>query len=443
MLHRWFPRSFVLVLVLLTAFSGCESSRFKGVRTGPPFAEAFPDPSVLLTTSDVDATRQLLRAVILPETREHHDQLRALLDAKDEVDAEHLLLLTEAVAEIEFVRVESWSLVGGLTSSMSVTIELNGEPIVFHPRGASRFASNVDEILLDGTSKIVRPVDRLAFGRLLGRTQSDETLMTIAARLWVDVDDGSPEALRDVLDAIPSSSIRQELVLAYLMPEGYVARDRELIVVEAMGFDSNRSAVIEAILDRRSDVAFAELDAFVSQMSFDSGRAGVVDLAAPKLSSLDGDDLVRAMKWMSFDAGRHAVLERLAPLAHVDSFDGAARVTETFGFDAGKKHALEMLCDESHLELEAADLERVVSMASFDAGKLEALRLVKPILVDGIDATVARKLLENFSFDDGRIEVMRLFREHLEYLAVEDREALLNVFSFDSSRARAREILGI
>lgn len=440
-------RLVILTLSLLFA-PGCGRAVFEpslGKRTGPPFAEAFPDASVLLTTSDVDGVRDTLSNVLLPETDEHHDRLVALLEQAGSIDADHLLLLTEAVA-LGPVPLDQ---IGSVVSSRNiektgVTIRIDGgsgNSMIQLPRGDAPYSGVLDRLLLLGLSLLDGDPDARQAGALLGRTQSLEALTALADRFLPVVDDGSPEALDTILSSMRDSTARQQLITDILLPREQLEGQRERVALESLSFDENRRKLIRALLDRRSELVFDEAFYYQGLMSFDTGRNEVIEMCRPLLERVEADQLRDAMNAMAFDSGRQKVLELLAPLLSGADFGGVAQITQTFKMDGNRSKGLETLCRHAEFSITGPDLPRVAGLASFDSSRLENLQLVRSHLEGPIDPDSARDLVGIFSFDSGKLELIELFQGPLKELPWKDREALVSSFSFDSGSQRARQIL--
>ena len=54
-------RPFHPLLIFLAFLLLSYSVEIAGARSGPDFAEAFPDPAMLITTADIEETRELLK----------------------------------------------------------------------------------------------------------------------------------------------------------------------------------------------------------------------------------------------------------------------------------------------------------------------------------------------------------------------------------------------
>ncbi len=175
-----------LFLVLPVACSGVSEVGGIPVRNGPEFAQAFPEPSLLVTTLDPEEVSGLLATVQLPETDEHHQQLKQILQETDELATEHLLLLTEAVAMPG---------ISGVDGATTTRIYTENSRTVVWSRGGGGYAPVVDELLLAGVSKLTDP-SPANLGQLLEKTQEKETVVALVEQLASapgadDWDDGS------------------------------------------------------------------------------------------------------------------------------------------------------------------------------------------------------------------------------------------------------------
>ena len=436
----WF--SVLVLLALVMGFAaGCDSMDKKVVRRdGPPFAQTFAGAGDLIATSDVVATRALLARAILPDEAAHHDALVAALADADSVDAEHLLLLTEAVYGQEFQALGS---LGFSVSGGDATVTVNGVTFSVLKRGEGPYADVVDQLLFEGSAKLAGTVTPSEAGRMMGRSQTFDTLDAVASRVLPDADDGTADCLADLLSPMSNDDVRSELVIRILLPAGKLEGARADAAVEAMGFDDARQQVVEAVIDVRADVAIDDITRWMDGMGFDGGRRSVVSAATEKLGAVTGGDLARVVEMMAFDDGRLQIVDHLVPHLQSASFEDLLTTLDHFSFDSGRTSAIERLCASEGISVNASDLPRAIDLASFDSGRIEILRTVKPRLVDGVDAKVARALLDATAFDDGRIQLLTALKDHLEILPASDRESLLDTMAFDSGKERAREVLGL
>ncbi|HEX5052045.1 MAG TPA: DUF4476 domain-containing protein [Planctomycetota bacterium] len=382
--------SFLLAPVLLVT-ACCGGGSFAH-RTGPDFAVAFPDTTVLVTTQDPAAVRARLAEVRLPETSQHHDELVALLRAQPTISAPHLILLAEAVA----------------LSDRNVSIYSDGHLQRTYPaRGASEFAPVVDQLLVEGTPKLTG-VDRRWLGELIGHTQGDAALRTLADRYVPGLDDGSETALLEMLDGMPGSPAMLPFLTAYMLPQGRLDGARGWAAVGHMPFDEQRVALIETLAAR--------------QPSIDATRA------------------LQTIGTLSFDAGRRTALAVLAAKIEPLSADVSRRLVATFSFDEGRQAAFATLA-KSGLHLDDAQLVGLVALCSFDAGRLRCVELLAPCLQGEPTGPASRALLDAFSFDSDRARALRIMAARWQSLPVEARRNLLGSFSFDSNRAEAATAL--
>ncbi len=399
---------FAARLALLSVLiAGCTSRTSHGVieRTGPPFPQAFPDARVLLETDDVAGVRERLARAILPATDEHHDQLRALLASVDAVDTQHLVLLTEAVA-----------LPGPADEGMQrITISVDGETArsilrTLVPRGSGEYAAVVDELLLAGLDKLT-DLDRSNLGLILGRTQFDETMGAIVDRTFDEFDDGSPQALEQILAGMEFSGPRVDLVTAVLAPRDMLAAasGRGLVAVRSVDFDNQREQITEVVMGDLETLSAEGFLEYLELMSFDTGRLVVTRLSAPRLEPRDGSSLLR--------------------------------ILDLYSFDSGRVEALDVLTGDGRVQVTPPDFNRLLGSMSFDTGRMQVAGQLDPHLQGQIDVRTARDTLEAFSFDTSRLEVLELLAPRLKHLGQADRAELFQAYSFDSNKERAGEIL--
>ncbi|HEX6943205.1 MAG TPA: DUF4476 domain-containing protein [Gemmatimonadaceae bacterium] len=360
-------------------------------RQGPPFDEVFPDPGVLVTTNDPASLRKKLDTVQLPETRAHHDRLLALLHGRDHITAAHLVLLTHAVATPDRI------IVG------------NGNRVWrYGARGQGEFAPVIEQLLGEGIDKVT-DVDRRWLGELLGVSQSDATLRRYADRFLAQVDDGSPQALGEILEGMPGSPAAIPFLVGYLAPKGGLDGERGWSAFARMEFDEQRTAVLDAVLARQA--------------------------------AIDGERMVAVMKAFSFDSGREIAFAQLAAKTQPLPVGAAKEALATFSFDSGRNAAFAALGKQAGVHLTDGHLVEFVQLCAFDSGKLQCLKSLAPRLDGAPDAAAAKALLAAFSFDSDRKSAVEVMREHWSPLPAGEREALLATFSFESNREAAAQLL--
>lgn len=385
--HAFVPvrcrHSLALSLLLLAACT---------TRQGLPFDEVFPDPGVLVTTNDPASVRAKLDGVQLPETRAHHDRLLALLRGRDRLTAAHLVLLTQAVA----------------TPNRSVVVADGKRVWRYGARGQGEFAPVIDQLLVEGIDKVT-DVDRRWLGELLGVSQSDATLRRYADRFLPQVDDGSPQALGEILDGMPGSPAAIPFLVGYLAPKGGLDGERGWSAFARMQFDDQRTAVLDAVLARQA--------------------------------AIDGERMVAVMKAFSFDSGRERAFAQLAVKTQPLPVGAAKEAVATFSFDSGRDAAFAALGKQAGVRLNDGHLTEFVQMCAFDSGKLQCVKSLKPRLDGAPDAAAAKALLAAFSFDSDRQGAVAVMRERWSRLTAGEREALLATFSFDSNREAAARLL--
>ena len=471
-----------------------------GARTGPDFAEAFPDPAMLITTADIEETRKLLDTVQLPETDAHHDALLKALDDVEAIDSEHLVLLTEAVAIPP-------RLTDGAIKSIKSIIKavIDGREIAYS-RGEGEFSHVIDDLLLAGAKKL-SDVGPQSFGRLVAVAQTPETIVVLSDILLERSDSGSASDLAAILQEIPWDGTRTELCVEVLIPRGRLKDERADIAIESMSFDSGRTALIGAFYQSLDDLDAETLLRHVRLQSFDSGRTDVVEEGVAVIDRIDGSLALALVETNSYDSGREAMLKALLPkldriagslalaLVETNSYDSgreamlkallpkldriagslALALVETNSYDSGREAMLKALLPKLDLHnademlalvrtnsydsgreamlkagvalesnfpaVSADDLVSCAQVGSYDSGRNEMLRVVAPHFKDGFTKQSASRLLGTFSYDSGRLDAVELFREELQKLSEQDRRDVLRQFSQASSREEADELL--
>lgn len=438
-----------------------------GARTGPDFVEAFPDPAMLITTADVEETRELLHTVQLPETDAHHDALLKALDDVEAIDSKHLVLLTEAVAIPP-------RLTDGAIKSIKSIIKavVDGREIVYS-RGKGEFSHVIDDLLLAGAKKL-SDVGPQSFGRLVAAAQTPETIVALSDILLEQSDSGSTSDLAAILQAIPWDGTRTELCVEVLIPRGRLKGERADIAIESLSFDSGRTALIGAFyqslddLDAETFLRHVRLQSFdsgrvdvveegvavidrvgslavalVETASFDSGREAIVKALLPKLDRIAGSLALALVRTNSYDSGREAMLKVLLPKLDLRNADEMLALVRTNSYDSGRLAMLKVAValEANFPAVSADDLVSYAQVGSFDSGRNEMLRVVAPHFKDGFTKQSAARLLRVFSFDSGRLDAVELFREDLQKLSERDRRDILRQFSRASGREEAGELL--
>ena len=439
-----------------------------GARTGPDFVEAFPDPAMLITTADVEETRELLHTVQLPETDAHHDALLKALNDVEAIDSKHLVLLTEAVAIPP-------RLTDGAIKSIKSIIKavVDGREIVYS-RGKGEFSHVIDDLLLAGAKKL-SDVGPQSFGRLVAAAQTPETIVALSDILLEQSDSGSTSDLAAILQAIPWDGTRTELCVEVLIPRGRLKGERADIAIESLSFDSGRTALIGAFyqslddLDAETFLRHVRLQSFdsgrtdvveegvavidriagslavalVETASFDSGREAMLKALLPKLDRIAGSLALALVRTNSYDSGREAMLKALLPKLDLRNADEMLALVRTNSYDSGRLAMLKVAValEANFPAVSADDLVSYAQVGSFDSGRNEMLRVVAPHFKDGFTKQSAARLLRVFSFDSGRLDAVELFREDLQKLSERDRRDILRQFSRASGREEAGELL--
>lgn len=425
------------LLFFVCAFATACSSGHIGAefarRDGPQFADAFPDVNALVTLDDTDEARALLATVPLPETDEHHAELRALLERTQELDTGHLLLLVEAVA------------LGHESNTHTSYFTTEAGKLVSWGRGSGAYASVVDELLLAGVAKLRDPSPK-HLGELLSKTQTKETTIELAqlcAKMdhALDWDDGSSKDLKAILRAAQADRVRLEYCIDVLLPNGQLDESRADIAMRSLNFDSGRTELIIADYGRRSSLTANTLLEHAKLMDFDSGLTSVVEHGAPLLTKIDGTEALELVQIASFDSGRTEIVELVAEHIDFQSSPDVLAIMQTASFDSGRAKILGVLAEGSFMELDGDDLIEFVQTANFDSGKFELMALLKPHVRSPLSAGELRNLLGTSSFDSGRMQVAELFASSLRRIPAEERLSILDCFSFESGKRKLRSML--
>lgn len=372
--------------MLLAIAAACSFS----TRTGVPFAQAFPDPSELVTTTDPAAVHIRLSTTALPTTREHHDRLLALLRSRHELTAAHLALLARAAGH-------------GDHHAMTAT---DTGTWYWPQRGEGACSATIDQLLTEGLPKVTA-VDRRWYGELIGLTQNDESTRSYVDALHARVDDGSPDALREILGGMPGSPATTPF-LRVLAASGKLDEARGWVAFDAMSFDEQRGSVLGMQLERGAAV--------------------------------DGKRLVAVMRAFSFDEARRGAFRGMIGKAKDVDFADVEAAIGTFTFDDGKRAAAAALATASR-SMTDAELVTVARMFTFDEGRAACVAALAGRLTGDPDAASASALLRAFTFDERRLATTRVLASRWQRLPEAERNELGQTFTFDDSRERAMALL--
>ena len=376
-----------LLVAVAAMLTGC------GINGRISFREAFPDPSVLITTSEPLKVRRQLDHVVLPDDRAHNEALLQMLQSEDSMDAAHLVLLVRAVSMPE-----------------NFTVSNGERRWAYAKRGEGANAALVDQMLIEGSTK-VRDIDAYWFGEMVGISQADATMRLLCERFVPQLDDGSDRVLSDMLRGMPGSPAMLPFLCDYMGPEGRLDGERGWQAFARLSFDADRARLLASLMQRSDEVTAERLLLTVKAFSFDSGRNQALDL------------LIARAKPIAADVARAAVA--------------------TFAFDSGRGSAFAALAQQGGTQLDEAGLVSFVNLCSFDSGRLRCVELFAPSLLGDTSVAAATQLLRCFSFDSDRGKAVKLLAPRWQGLSKRDREQLLTTFSFDTSRKRARADLGL
>lgn len=370
-----------LVLAALLA-AACSS--------GPrPFADAFPEPRELLTTLDPEGAYRQLQQVAIPAEEAHRRALLDLLRSVETIDAPHLALLAAAM--------------GGRQHRVA---QDDTGVFAWRARGSDAAAAATDELLQLGLERL-GDVDRRNFGRLLGHTQSDAVLRAYVERKLASVDDGSVEALQQILAGMTGSPATAPFV---------------------------------RLLGERGALAGARGDAAFDSLVFDDDRLAVLATLLARPEPVDGERCLTALRRFSFDEGRVQAFALLGGRFAELTPEQTGAAVATFTFDSGKAAAFAALADAG-LRLRDTQLLDLVRLCLFDDSKLRCVQLLGPKLSGPFDPRTAEQLLRAFSFDSDRLRALELLAPHWRGLDGTDKARLRTTFLFDSTKERAAELL--
>lgn len=359
--------------------------------SGPrPFAEAFPEPRELLTTQDPEVAYRQLQQVAIPAEEAHRRALLDLLRSVETIDAPHLALLAAAM--------------GG--RQQRVAQDDTGS-YAWPARGSDVAAAATDELLLLGLERL-GDVDRRSFGRLLGHTQSDAVLHAYVERKLAALDDGSVEALQQILAGMTGSPATAPFV---------------------------------RLLGERGALTGARGDAAFDSLVFDEDRLAVLATLLARPEPVDGERCLTALRRFSFDEGRVQAFALLGGRFAELTPEQTGAAVATFTFDSGKEAAFAALANADGLRLRDTQLLDLVRLCLFDDSKLRCVQRLGPKLSGPIDPRTAEQLLRAFSFDSDRLRALELLAPHWRGLDGADKARLRTTFLFDSTRERAAELL--
>jgi len=355
------------------------------------FREEFPDPAVLITTTDPMTVRDKLARVRLPESRDHTEQLLAMLRSCESIDAAHLVLLTRAVP-----------------LPQNIQIHNNSGRWTYPQRGKADNSAFVDQLLTEGADK-VRDIDAYWLGEMIGISQSDPTMLMLCNRFVPQVDDRSDRAFDEMVRGMPGSPAFMPFLSKYMGPEGRLDGDR--------GWRA------------------------FSRMSFDSSRLILLDILLKDEHEITEDRLLMAMKAFSFDSGRTSAFNLLVDKARPISPGAAHAAIATFSFDSGRRSAFATLAKPGNIVLGEQDLLRFVKLFSFDSGRITVVKQFANSLEQEPTEAGAVALLKSFSFDSDRTKALKLMANRWRNLPADARRRIAKTFSFDSGRSKALELL--
>jgi hypothetical protein len=370
-----------LLVALATLLAAC------GVNNPASFRDAFPDPSVLVTTVDPEGVRAQLAEADLPDDSEHKAALLALLGADESIDAAHLVLLARAVA-----------------LPADISVHNNRGRWTYPQRGEADNAAFVDQLLTEGAEKI-RDIDAYWLGELIGISQSDATMLMLCNRFVPQADDGSDRAFQEVLRGMPGSPAMLPFLQQYMIPQGRFDGKRRWLAFDGMLFDDNRVLMLGVVVQHEPEITKEQLLKTMEAFSFDGGRERAFGLLVEQAKPIDVDTAHAAIAMFSFDDGRDAAFATLAK--------------------AGS------------MEINERDLLKFVKLFSFDSGRFKPVKLFADLLQGEATFENAKKLLGEFSFDQGRLKVVEVMAPRWRSLPVKERMRLADEFSFDSNGKKA------
>lgn len=428
---------FKLLPLLALLLGSCQTSSwiFPAERTGPPFAEAFVDPGVLLEPSGLEATRKRLSRTPLPYDEAHHEQLLQLVQQAEEIEVENLVLLAEAVA-LPSRRAGQSERSQGTHISVKVGEKWSSSFL----REEGPYSHYVDEILLLGAPKLKNPSAN-KLGRLMAATQTRAAVVSLYEILGEQVDDRSTEAFKNILDGASFDPVRNDLLIGVYVARGELDQEKAELGLEALSFDDSRLAFIQAWVPTMTAFPSDRIAHLVGAFSFDDGRAEVARaFANAPIGEISGETMRDLLDQFSFDDGRTEAMRALAPRVQIEDPRLLSKLIDEASFDDGRLEILRsaMPCLVSAEAFGASMAQDCLDEFSFDGGRESAMEVLAPV-IQIADLREVESLLETASFDDGRVNMVRSLAPRLRSLHGSPRELedLLEVFSFDSGRTDA------
>lgn len=355
------------------------------------FDEVFPEPETLLTTPDPEAAQAALRTVSIPDTAAHRERLLAALRSREQVTGSRLALLAAA-----------------MTGSRHRVSTHDGETVAWPARGSGAHAGPTDELLRLGLPKL-QGVSRREFGQLIGHTHSDEVLRAYCDRFLAGLDDGSQDALDEILAGMRGSPATAPFLAGVLAPSGRLDGPRGFATFARLVFDDDRVALLGALVARSMP--------------------------------LDGERLLTALRAFTFDEGRERAFALLAPRLDTLTPEQTGAAVATFTFDSGKEAAFAAISSQPSLRLSDEHLLAMARLCLFDSGKLHCLQQLAPRVAGPANGEVAVRLLELFTFDSDRRGAVATMAHHWRGLDAATKQRLLATFTFDRERQRAEALL--
>lgn len=355
------------------------------------FDEAFPEPETLLTTPDPEAAQAALRTVVIPDTDAHRERLLTALRSREQVTGSRLALLAAA-----------------MTGARHRVSTHDGETVFWPARGSGSHAGPTDELLRLGLPKL-SSVSRREFGQLIGHTHGDDVLRAYCDRFLAGLDDGSQDALDEILAGMRGSPATAPFLAGVLAPSGRLDGPRGFATFARLVFDDDRVALLGALVARSMP--------------------------------LDGERLLTALRAFTFDEGRERAFALLAPRLDSLTPEQTGAAVATFTFDSGKEAAFAAISSQPSLRLSDEHLLAMARLCLFDSGKLQCLQQLAPRVAGPANGEVAVRLLELFTFDSDRRGAVATMAHHWRGLDAATKQRLLATFTFDRERQRAEALL--
>jgi hypothetical protein len=180
---------------------------------------------------------------------------------------------------------------------------------------------------------------------------------------------------------------------------------------------------------------------FLDELAFDDKRLDF--LRCGNKLSINCTEAVSLLDCFGFDDGKAKGLELL--LMHVETRFPAPRLlslVQSFSFDDTRVVGLRLGLAKCGNAITEKTIVDVISAFSFDSGRVKALNslLLKLSAYESLTTEKTRKILFCFSHGDAQMKALNMLAQLIVSI---EKSGIVDVFSFESHKKKARKILGI